>query len=116
MLHGDLYSRHLVVSAEGRLSGVIDWGDLCLGSRAIDLCVALTAFEAPARQRLLEAYGDIDDGLWPAAYFRALTHGLALLSYAHDLADQPLIVETRVSLERVAQAWQARHEDTPKHT
>jgi len=38
-LHGDLHGRNMIVD-EGRLSAVIDWGDICVGDRATDLAAA----------------------------------------------------------------------------
>ncbi len=38
LLHGDLWPEHVLYSpASGRLAGVIDWGDLCLGDPEYDL-------------------------------------------------------------------------------
>ena len=36
-VHGDLYSRHLLVDDAGRPCGVIDWGDCHVGDPAVDL-------------------------------------------------------------------------------
>ena len=37
LAHGDLHIRHLLAGADGRLSGVIDWIDVCRGDPGIDL-------------------------------------------------------------------------------
>lgn len=37
LVHGDLYSRHLVLGKNNRLAGVIDWGDMHAGHPALDL-------------------------------------------------------------------------------
>jgi aminoglycoside phosphotransferase (APT) family kinase protein len=58
VLHGDLHVRHLLV-LEGALSGVIDWGDLCIGDPSIDLSVGRFAFSGDARRAFLETYGDV---------------------------------------------------------
>jgi len=42
--HGDLHVRHLLVAASGAVTGVIDWGDLCLASPAVDLSIAYFGF------------------------------------------------------------------------
>jgi aminoglycoside phosphotransferase (APT) family kinase protein len=58
--HGDLHFRHLLV-LDGRASGVIDWGDVCLADPAIDLPL-LWAFVPPAgRAAFLEAYGPVNE-------------------------------------------------------
>jgi aminoglycoside phosphotransferase (APT) family kinase protein len=60
IVHGDLHLRQVLVS-DGRLSGVIDWIDICLGDPAIDL-MAYWAFATPeGRPAFLEAYGPVDD-------------------------------------------------------
>ncbi len=35
-LHGDMHAQN-VLSQDGRLAGVIDWGDMCSGDPAVDL-------------------------------------------------------------------------------
>lgn len=58
--HGDLHFRHLLVE-DGRASGVIDWGDVCLADPAIDLPL-LWSFVAPAdRKAFLAQYGPVRD-------------------------------------------------------
>ena len=57
LVHGDLHLRHLLVGADGRATGVIDWGDCCLADPALDLSLAYGAFSGPARAALLSAYG-----------------------------------------------------------
>lgn len=56
-LHGDLHAQNVLV-VDGRISAVIDWGDITSGDVATDLAVIWSVFEKPAdRQRLLEIYG-----------------------------------------------------------
>jgi aminoglycoside phosphotransferase (APT) family kinase protein len=37
LLHGDLHAGHLLVDPAGRVVGLIDWADACLGDPAYDL-------------------------------------------------------------------------------
>jgi len=76
-LHGDLHSRNVVVR-EGRLRGIIDWGDLCAGDPATDLACAWTLFEAAERQVFLEAYAPTATELVRAAGW-AVNFGTGLL-------------------------------------
>lgn len=56
-IHGDLHGRNVIVH-QGRLMGIIDWGDLCAGDVATDLACAWMLFHSEsARRRLLGAYG-----------------------------------------------------------
>ena len=48
LVHGDLHFKNIVVDHEGILSGILDWGDVHLGHRAIDLNL-ITAF-SPLRK------------------------------------------------------------------
>ncbi len=57
-LHGDLHPRNVLVR-EGRISGVIDWGDVTSGDPACDLAGIWMLFEdAGARARLVESIAD----------------------------------------------------------
>ena len=48
-VHGDLYARHLLLDDHKKLCGVIDWGDVHLGDRALDLSIAYSFLPAEAR-------------------------------------------------------------------
>ncbi len=55
-LHGDLHAQNVVV-AHGRITAIIDWGDLTRGDVATDLPAIWGLFERQAdRERLLELY------------------------------------------------------------
>jgi aminoglycoside phosphotransferase (APT) family kinase protein len=90
--HGDLYSRHLLVE-EGRLTGVIDWGDVCLAEPAIDLAVAFTFLSPSAREIFFTAYSNIDETTASRARFRAICHALNVYRYAKSITDAPLDAE-----------------------
>lgn len=85
-LHGDLYSRHLLIDDEGNLSGVIDWGDCCTGEVALDLAVAYSWLGPAAREVFFREYGEVRDSIRQRARRRALAnHGVSLLCFAcHD--------------------------------
>jgi aminoglycoside phosphotransferase (APT) family kinase protein len=56
-LHGDLHARNVVVD-QGRISAIIDWGDICTGDAATDLMSIWALFDDPSvRQTALHAYG-----------------------------------------------------------
>jgi aminoglycoside phosphotransferase (APT) family kinase protein len=79
-VHGDLYARHLVIR-DASIAGVIDWGDVHVGDRALDLSVAFS-FDDPAR--FFDAYGPIDDAMLDRARFRALTYGVFFVYVATE--------------------------------
>ncbi|MEZ5341854.1 MAG: aminoglycoside phosphotransferase family protein [Acidimicrobiales bacterium] len=60
-VHGDLHPRNIVVH-EGRLSAIIDWGDLCAGDGANDLAAFWMLFDdRHVRAAGLAAYGATTD-------------------------------------------------------
>jgi len=84
--HGDLYIRHLVVD-DGRLTGVIDWGDCMIDHPAIDLTVAHSFLPPEAHAVFLDAYGPVDESTWTLARWRALQHTSMLALFANDTGD-----------------------------
>ena len=81
--HGDLHIRHALVHG-GRLSGVIDWVDLCRSDPAIDLALYWMWLPVAGREAFLRAYGSVDEERLLRARVVALTLGSALALYAHD--------------------------------
>jgi aminoglycoside phosphotransferase (APT) family kinase protein len=56
-IHGDLHARNVLVET-GKISGIIDWGDMTSGDIATDLAAIWMLFDDPtARQFALETYG-----------------------------------------------------------
>jgi aminoglycoside phosphotransferase (APT) family kinase protein len=72
LLHGDLMPYHVLVDG-GTLSGLIDWGDVCLGDPAIDLGGVLYLGGPAALRACLDAYRQpIDAGAVARARYVAL--------------------------------------------
>ena len=86
-LHGDLHLANLLVH-DGRLSAVIDFGDLTAGDPATDLFVAWQLFPPDVRPVFRAAAGDIDDDTWRRAEGWAL---LMAIAYLANSADNPLM-------------------------
>ena len=60
-LHGDLHPRNILVDG-GRISAIIDWGDITSGDIATDLASIWMLFsQQNARQRVIKEYGDISE-------------------------------------------------------
>jgi aminoglycoside phosphotransferase (APT) family kinase protein len=79
-LHGDIHPRNVLVDG-GRLSAVIDFGDLTAGDPASDLAVAWMLFPAHLRPLFRRACGarrPVDDALWERARGWALVLGVAM--------------------------------------
>jgi aminoglycoside phosphotransferase (APT) family kinase protein len=78
-IHGDLHARN-VLTIEGTMTGVIDWGDMTSGDPAIDLaCLWMLLPNAAARQRAQEAYDAANTPLWARARGWAVLFGITLL-------------------------------------
>lgn len=64
--HGDLHGRNVLVK-DGRLAGVIDWGDMAAGDAACDLAaVWMLLPQVEARRRAMAAY-PASDATWARA-------------------------------------------------
>jgi aminoglycoside phosphotransferase (APT) family kinase protein len=104
LVHGDLYSRHLIVNDEDELAGVIDWGDVHLGDRATDLMAAWITLSPQDRVAFFQRYGPVDELTQRAARFRALNHTCNVVPYAHQTRDPDLLRECLLGLTWLAQA------------
>jgi aminoglycoside phosphotransferase (APT) family kinase protein len=101
-LHGDLHPRNVLV-AEGRITGIIDWGDITSGDVATDLASIWMLFaERIDRVKALNAYGEVSDATLRRAKGWAVLFGIVLLDTG--LVDNPRHAEIgRRTLLRVAE-------------
>ena len=101
-IHGDLHPGNLIVE-DGRLSAVVDFGDMTAGDPATDLAAGWMMFPPDARTRFREAAAGecdpIDEHTWGRARGWALALGLAYLASARD--DPAMAFYARTALERV---------------
>jgi aminoglycoside phosphotransferase (APT) family kinase protein len=102
LVHGDLHFRHLLVDDRLRLSGVIDWGDLCRADPAVDLQLVWSFVPPDGRAEFLRAYGAVSDDQLLRARVLAFSVCAALAAYGHE--DGPATVEREAldGLERAA--------------
>lgn len=73
-VHGDLHPRNLVVRHR-RLAGLIDWGDLHAGDRAVDLASIWMLLPDHLHERVRDGLG-VDDDTWSRARGWALVLGV----------------------------------------
>lgn len=100
-VHTDLSEENLLTHADGRLSGVIDFGGIGVGDRSVDLLYAWSMFEPAARDVLRLASG-VDDQTWTRARAWAFA-GPGLLTIANYRNIMPARVDRLTSMvERVA--------------
>ncbi|REF00098.1 phosphotransferase [Thermomonospora umbrina] len=100
--HGDLHPRHLLVDADGRASGVIDWGDLCVADPAVDLSLAYGAFVGEARAAMLAAYGPVSRERELRARVLAVFICAALAEYAASSGHVRLLEESLKGIRRAS--------------
>jgi aminoglycoside 6'-N-acetyltransferase len=83
-LHGDLYSRHIIVNPETVMpTGLIDWGDIHIGHPGIDLAVG-TIFDSDTLNVFLETYGNVDSETVEIMLFHSFCHSMSFLPYAYE--------------------------------
>jgi len=81
-VHGDLHPANILVH-DGRISGVIDFGDLTAGDPAADLSVGWMLLPADRHQAFRDSAG-ASDASWARATGWALALGLVYLAHSAD--------------------------------
>jgi len=91
VVHADLHGRNLLVTPDGRLSGVIDWVDIHRGNRAVDLATAYIVLPPRARETFFKTYGGVDSRTLLRARFRAIDHSTRTLAGAIERRDEAFV-------------------------
>ena len=104
IVHGDLYCRHMIFDDKGALTGIIDWGDLHCGAPANDLAAALVYLEPNSLTEFMTLY-PASRACWAKAYFRALTHSIAVCCFAFETKQQALFDEVKRGLLSLEISW-----------
>lgn len=97
LVHGDLYCRHLLFE-QGKLNGIIDWGNAGINHRAVDLSVIWSFYPPSAHLQFFSIYGEVDQVTWQYARFLGLYNMLTVLLYGHDIKDNLLVAEATQSI------------------
>ncbi|WP_418001851.1 aminoglycoside phosphotransferase family protein [Mycobacterium sp. PDNC021] len=82
-LHGDLHPANTVV-ADGMLTGVIDFGEMCAGDPATDLAAAWTLLPANTATRFFRAYGRADEATVTRARGWAVLRAIGLIEIGRN--------------------------------
>jgi aminoglycoside phosphotransferase (APT) family kinase protein len=102
-IHGDLHPSNILVQ-DGRISAVIDWGDITSGDRATDLASIWMLFDdRRARHHALTAYGELSHATLQRAKGWAVLFGVVLLDTGLNDNRRHAVIGERV-LRRVAEA------------
>jgi len=99
LCHGDLHFRQLLVDGD-RLSGIVDWVDLCRADPGIDLSLVYGLLSPVARAEFLEEYGDVDPASLMRARVLALNLMAVLVHYGHDERNPDVEAEALAGLGR----------------
>ena len=97
--HGDLHFRHLIVGGGG-LRGLIDWIDVCRADPAIDLQLAWSFLDPPARAAFLAEYGPVPREALLRARVVALFLCAALALYGAAEGHEAVAREALAGLDR----------------
>lgn len=104
-VHGDPHPLNVLLDAAGRLTGVLDWGDVTAGDPASDLGMAWLMFDADDRARYVaacDASGRYDPAVWQRA--RAWALGLASVFVARSDDLPSLAAVGRQGLSQLSEA------------
>ena len=88
-IHGDLDARNLLVR-DGQITGVVDWGSICVGDPACDVKVAWAVLD-PETRPIFRDLLEIDDATWARGRGWALSQAMIALPYY--LHTYPVIVQ-----------------------
>lgn len=89
-IQGDPHPRNVLV-VDGRITAMIDWGDMAQGDRASDLsAVWMLLPDRAARQRAIDASSSVSPDTWRRARGWAVLYGLLLMGAG--LVDDPRMV------------------------
>ncbi|MBB6734080.1 phosphotransferase [Cohnella zeiphila] len=100
LLHGDLHFKNMLVDEIGRVSGIIDWGDIHLGHPACDLNVVYSFLPPHARSDFFKEYGDADEETKVLARLIAVYIPILIWMQAMDENDERLVAEAKANIFR----------------
>lgn len=98
LIHGDLYSRHLLF-ANNKLTSIIDWGDTGINNPAVDLAALYSFFPKESHAEFYAIYGEVNQACKDYASFLGIYSTINILNYALDIKNEALYKESKLSLE-----------------
>ncbi|MCQ4088418.1 phosphotransferase [Saccharibacillus sp. JS10] len=99
-LHGDLHFKNMLVDKSGKISGIIDWGDINIGHPACDLNIGYSFLPPEARSTFFDVYGEVDEETKILARLIALYIPMLIMMQAISEGDQRLIDEAKGNIKR----------------
>jgi aminoglycoside phosphotransferase (APT) family kinase protein len=99
-LHGDLHFKNMLVDEFGKVSGIIDWGDMNIGHPACDLNVVYSFLPPHARSDFFREYGEVDEETKVLARLIAVYIPMLILMQAIDDKDERVADEANANITR----------------
>jgi aminoglycoside phosphotransferase (APT) family kinase protein len=99
-VHGDLYSRHIIVNEMIQPVGLIDWGDVHIGHPGVDLSSGMI-FTKKALTVFLDTYGSVNRNTQQVMLFNSFCHSMSFLPYAFEQKKEDLQHWATLVLQRV---------------
>lgn len=100
LVHGDLDCRHLIFN-ENQLTGIIDWGDMGINHKSVDLAIIWSFYPSSCHSQFFEIYGAVDLATWQYARFLGLYCAFTELLYGTDMDDVLLVTEAVNAIKRI---------------
>ncbi|PRO66577.1 phosphotransferase [Alkalicoccus urumqiensis] len=108
LVHGDLHPKNLITQ-NGKLTGIIDWGDAHYGHPASDLALLYQAVPKELHARFFRQYGEVNAEVKELAVFKAVFVSSALARYAVQFDEPHVLRWCHAGLTRALGIWK---EDT----
>lgn len=102
--HGDFYSRHILLTENKQISGIIDWGDTMLADPAVDLSVIHSFLPVDAHDGFTNEYGQIEKNTWMLARLRGLFYGVSLTAFGFDTREPVIFKEGLNTLSLISES------------
>lgn len=100
LLHGDLHFKNMLVDGTGRITGIIDWGDINIGHPACDLNVVYSFLPPTARSEFFTEYGYVDEETKILARLIAVYIPILVMMQAIDDGDEGIVNEAKATIMR----------------
>ncbi|HBZ78979.1 MULTISPECIES: phosphotransferase [Brevibacillus] len=99
-MHGDLHFKNMLVTPNGQIAGIIDWGDMCIGHPGCDLNIAYSFLPPEARDDFFREYGEVDEETKLLARLMAVYIPMLIYRQAKDTGDTRVAQEARDIIKR----------------
>ncbi|RNB53479.1 aminoglycoside phosphotransferase [Brevibacillus gelatini] len=100
LMHGDLHFKNMLVGPDGKIAGIIDWGDMNIGHPGCDLSIAYSFLPPRARDDFFREYGEVDEETKLLARLIAVFIPMLIYMQAKDTGDDRTAAEASAIIRR----------------